>query len=209
MLILGIDPGTATTGYALIRTDEEDYEFGSFKSLGESTMKFKRSLFDKDMCMVDYGLIETERNGYSPDRYAKIYELIEFILKKRKPDVMAIEKIFFANNARTAINVGQAQGVMFLAASHNKVPVVEYAPPTIKKVITGNGRAKKKEVEVSVREILGSREGAKVRINKQRRITKTHIDNAIDAIAISLCHAFHLYDDTLKKHREVMTNGKF
>lgn len=180
-LILGIDPGTTTTGYGFIRL------------IGE-----------KEFEVVDYGLIETERNEYAPARYTKIYhDFVDKLIVKHRPNVMAIEKIFFASNARTAISVGQAQGVMFLAAHKCGLSVVEYAPPTIKKVVTGDGRAKKKDVEAKVREILGS-ESNKVKLDKERRITKTHIDNAVDAIAVALCHAFHLYDNTLKNHEKAV-----
>jgi len=170
MLILGIDPGTATTGYGLIEVGE-DYA--------------KRVLIS----VKDYGLIETEKNGYSPKRYQVIYRTLNTLLEKWIPDYMVIEKIFFATNAKTAIKVGQAQGVMMLAAAFNNIEVAEYAPGTIKKVITGSGRAKKKEVQECVVKILGRFEGGKLGVNKERRITKTHIDNMIDAFAIAMTHA--------------------
>lgn len=174
MLILGVDPGTATTGYGFINITEGDIE------------------------VVDYGLIETEKNGYAPSRYSVIYRVLCTHLAKRKPDVMVIEKIFFANNAKTAIKVGQAQGVMLLSAAHNDIPVAEYAPGTIKKMVTGSGKAKKKEVQEHVKDILGKVEGGKVRENKERRITKTHIDNVFDALALALTHAFKLSEGVVK-----------
>lgn len=168
MLILGVDPGTTTTGYGFV-----DVTSNAIK-------------------VVDYGLIETEKNGYAPRRYDVIYRVLGSLLDLRKPDVMVIEKVFFATNAKTAIAVGQAQGVMLLSAAHNKIPVTEYAPGTIKKMVTGSGRAKKKEVQDHVKEILGTFEGGKVRENKAKRITKTHIDNVFDALALALTHAFKL-----------------
>ena len=88
-----------------------------------------------------------------------------------------MEKVFFATNAKTAIAVGQAQGVLLLAASKTKVRVVEYAPGTIKKIITGDGRAKKKDIQKSIRKMLGNQV-------KSKAHKKTHFDNAADAIKI-------------------------
>ncbi len=158
MLILGIDPGTATTGYGIIKVTN-----GSYK-------------------VIVFGLIETEKNGEPSIRLRKIYLQLNRIIKEQNPDVLAIEKIFFATNAKTAIRVGQAQGVMLLSAAKNKTKVFEYAPGTIKKVITGNGREDKKKVQQSLRKVLG----AKVRSKKGK---KTHFDNSADALAVALCHA--------------------
>lgn len=207
MLILGVDPGTTTTGYGLIEIDFDKQKLDlDIEGDDENTpwiSKYK-SLYD-NCYLVDYGLIETEKNQYAPKKYSKIYnDFVNLLILKHKPDIMAIERIFFASNASTAISVGQAQGVMFLAAHQHGLPVIEYAPPTIKKVVTGNGRAKKKEVEVAIKEILGTIQGAKVKVDKERRITKTHIDNAVDAIAIALCHVFHLHDVSLAKHNEAL-----
>lgn len=164
MLILGLDPGTATTGYGLIKVENSNFFFEEF------------------------GLIETSKDASPESRLAVIYESLNALLDRMKPEVVVIERIFFSNNAKTAIRVGQAQGVMLLSAAQNSIPVVEYAPGTIKKLVAGNGRAKKKEVQIAVRNLLG----AKVRQNKERRITKTHIDNAIDALAVAICHIHHI-----------------
>ena len=109
MLILGIDPGTATTGYGLVRLTEKGNE------------------------VITWGLIETDKNGFKEHRLEKIFEETLALLSLHKPDVFVFEKIFFATNAKTVIAVGQAQGVMLLAASKAKVEVFEYAPGTIKK----------------------------------------------------------------------------
>jgi crossover junction endodeoxyribonuclease RuvC len=95
-----------------------------------------------------------------------------------------MEKVFFATNAKTVIAVGQAQGVLLMAASRAKIKVVEYAPGTIKKTITGNGRANKKDIQKSVRKILGNHV-------KSKKHKKTHFDNAADALAVALTHAYH------------------
>lgn len=162
MLILGIDPGTATTGYGCIHVGESSFEF------------------------VDWGLIETDKNLSPEVRLAAIYESMGVILEKFQPDILAIEKVFFSNNAKTAIRVGQAQGVILLSAANKNIPVIEYAPGTIKKIVAGDGRAKKLQVQESVRKLLG----AKIKENKLKKLTKTHIDNAVDALAIALCHMY-------------------
>ncbi|MEK7550422.1 MAG: crossover junction endodeoxyribonuclease RuvC [Patescibacteria group bacterium] len=160
MLILGIDPGTATTGWGLLETGIKDVGF----------------------MVKGWGLIETHKDGLKENRLDFIYEETLELLKKHSPDVFVIEKIFFATNAKTAIAVGQAQGVLLLAASKSKVLVMEYAPGTIKKMITGSGRANKKEVQQHVRKILGNH-------IKSKAHKKTHFDNAADALAVALTHA--------------------
>ena len=157
MLILGIDPGTATTGYGVVRKSKNKFE------------------------VLEFGLIETDKNGSPGKRLAEIYKKMNLVLRQHKPEVMAIERLFFATNAKTAIRVGQAQGVMLLSAAKAKTEVYEYAPKTIKKVLTGNGHADKKEVQKFVRSFLG----AKVRSKKGK---KTHFDNSADALAVAICH---------------------
>lgn len=165
MLILGIDPGTATTGFGLVNLD------------------------GKGNVVVDWGLIETDKKLLKETRLNFIFEETLRLIKKHKPDVFVLEKIFFATNAKTVIAVGQAQGVMLLAASKEKVKVEEYAPGTIKKMITGSGRANKKEVQIAIRKILGSRV-------KSGAHKKTHFDDAADALAIALTHAFKIGEKT-------------
>lgn len=157
MLVLGIDPGTATTGYGVIEKN------------------------GKGVNVVDWGLIETDKDGSPETRLKSIFEEMLAVLKLHKPDIIAIEKLFFATNAKTAMRVGQAQGVMLLSAACVNTPIVEYAPMSIKKMITGDGRADKKVVQQFVRKFLG----AKVRSAKKKR---THFDNAADGLAVALCH---------------------
>ncbi|OGM03829.1 crossover junction endodeoxyribonuclease RuvC [Candidatus Woesebacteria bacterium RIFCSPHIGHO2_12_FULL_42_9] len=159
MLVLGIDPGTATTGFGVIKKLKTGFE------------------------VIDWGLIETEKNGVTGKRLDIIYSEILELLRKFSPDVLAIEKIFFATNAKTAISIGQAQGVILLAAAKSKVEVSEYAPGTIKKVVAGDGRADKKAMQRALRVHLGAR----IRSKKGK---KTHFDNEADALAIALCHVF-------------------
>ena len=158
MKVLGIDPGTATTGYGLIETSDK----GELKAL-------------------KFDLIETDKKFSPQKRLELIYEEMLYLLEKHKPDVMSIEKIFFATNAKTAIRVGQALGVMLLAASKSKTDVFEYAPGTIKKMVAGNGRADKKDMQKAIRKILGN--GVRSKPKK-----KTHFDNAADGLAVAVCH---------------------
>lgn len=166
---MGIDPGTATTGFGLI------------------------NVTGKKMVVEEFGLIETSKNGSPGKRFIAIYKEMMSLFRNFSPDIMAMERLFFATNAKTAMGVGQAQGVMFLAAAKSNVEVIEYAPGTIKKVVAGNGRADKKEVQKSLRRILG----AKVRSKAHK---KTHFDNAADALAVALCHAYTIKTKGGDKH---------
>jgi crossover junction endodeoxyribonuclease RuvC len=161
MLVLGIDPGTATTGYGLIKVQKTGLN------------------------VLDFGLIETDKNGEPSKRLAVIESKVMRLLKAHNPGVMAVEKLFFATNAKTAMRVGQAQGVILLCAAKKKIKVYEYAPGRIKKTISGDGRADKKKIQSSLRKILG----AGVRSKKKK---KTHFDNEADALAVALCHIIHM-----------------
>lgn len=161
MIILGIDPGTTTTGFGLVK------------------------LIEKEITLIDYGLIETEKNGQMGKRFIRIHELMNEIFKKYNPDVMAIERLFFANNAKTAISVGQAQGIMYYSAEVFGIPVFEYAPGRIKKIISGDGRADKIMVQRAVRKILGARV-------RKKKGEKTHFDNSADALAVAICHIYEI-----------------
>ncbi len=161
MLILGLDPGTATTGFGLIKKE------------------------GKQITSLEFGLIETKKEMSSPKRLISIHQQIKKIIKQHKPDVIAMERLFFAANAKTAMEVGRACGIMIFTAARENLEVFEYAPMTIKKVIAGSGKADKKMVQKAVRKVLG----AKVRSKKNG---KTHFDNAADALAVALCHAYNI-----------------
>lgn len=169
MIILGIDPGTATTGFGCINITDVSAVTG------------------KGLQVIEWGLIETDKSLLKEERLEIIYERTLKLISKFKPDVFVFEKVFFSNNAKTVIAVGQAQGVMLLAARKLNVFVAEYAPGTIKKLITGSGRANKKEVQEHVRRILGN----KVKSEKKK---KTHFDNAADALAIAMTHAMKMVE---------------
>jgi len=165
MKILGIDPGTATTGYGVIKVNK-----------------------NKKLEVLKFDLIETDKNGSPSKRLETIHKEMLQIFKKYKPDVMAIEKLFFAANAKTAIRVGQAQGIMLLAAANNNTEVFEYAPASIKKILTGDGRADKRKIQKHLRILLGN----KIRSRPKK---KTHFDNAADALAVAVCHVMKRGDE--------------
>ena len=130
MKILGIDPGTATTGYGLIEANQDD------------------------LSCLHYGVIVTAANTKDEDRLAIIYSELEDILKEYKPDAVAIEKIFFFKNPKTVIPVSQARGVMLLAITKQNIPIFEFTPLQVKTAVTGYGRAQKKQVQEMVKNLL-------------------------------------------------------
>lgn len=168
MLILGIDPGTATTGFGCINVTDI------------------KEVNGKGLEVIEWGLIETNKELLKEERLEIIFEKTKLLIERFKPDVFVFEKVFFSSNAKTVIAVGQAQGVMLLAARKLNIFVAEYAPGTIKKMITGSGRANKKEVQEHVKKILGDK------VKSDARVKKTHFDNAADALAIAMTHAMKL-----------------
>lgn len=151
MLILGIDPGTAITGYGIIRC------------------------WRGEVKLIDHGSIKTSTNDDSIKRLDLIYQQMLALLRKHKPHALAMESLFFNINAKSALAVGQAMGVIKLAAARKKVEVFEYPPLRIKMELTGNGRAKKRKIQSKVRKVL-----------KLRRLPRpTH---AADALAVAICH---------------------
>ena len=132
MLVLGIDPGTATTGYGLVRETAD----GSF-------------------AVVDFGVILTPAGMPMEKRLLLLYErLIELIILHR-PESGAVEKLFFSRNVTTAIAVGQARGVVMLALAQHGLSVAEYTPMEVKQAITGYGGADKMQIQIMVQAILG------------------------------------------------------
>jgi crossover junction endodeoxyribonuclease RuvC len=151
MRVLGIDPGIATTGYGIIE---------------EENNKLK---------VIDYGCIITEKNKLFQDRLKEIYHGFISIIRKYRPDVIAIEEIFFAKNVKTAISVGHARGVMMLSAINEGVGISEYTPLQVKIAVVGYGRAEKYQVQDMLKTIF-----------KLKIIPKP--DDAADALAIAYCH---------------------
>lgn len=130
MLVLGIDPGTAITGYGLVK--------------GE----------DDDLTLVAYGAITTSSDRTMPERLQHIYRELTALIQDRQPMAVAVEELFFSKNVRTALSVGQARGVALLAAANAGLPVHEYTPLQVKQAIAGYGRATKDQVQQMVRMLL-------------------------------------------------------
>ena len=118
----------------------------------------------------------TEAKQSFPLRLEKIYEELSQIIEEYKPDAMSIEELFFNNNAKTAINVAQARGVILITARINKIPTYEYTPLQVKQAVTGYGRADKIQVQKMVKTILGVEKLPK-------------LDDTTDSMAAAICHA--------------------
>ena len=130
MIILGLDPGTATTGYGVIRV------------LGN---RFQ---------MLEYGIISTPAKTPMEKRLEMIYDNLQELLQKWQPDQAAVEELFFNQNITTAITVGQARGVLLLCCAQNNVPLAEYTPLQVKQALVGYGRADKKQIQQMVKMFL-------------------------------------------------------
>lgn len=138
MRILGLDPGTATTGFGVIKIKK-----------GDAKQKLE---------LIDYGTIKTEANSYMPARLREIYLQIRKLIKKYKPHKVALESLFFFKNQKTVMTVSQARGVIMMACQSMKVPVVEYPPLKVKNILCQNGRADKKEMQAKIKKILKLKE---------------------------------------------------
>lgn len=150
MRILGIDPGLATTGWAVLDFDT-----------------------DSNPTIVDYGCILTEKGLTVSQRLSEIYDDLNELIKVHNPDYAGIETLLFCNNAKTAIAVGEARGVVLLSLEKHAIPIREFTPLQVKNSITGYGKADKKQVQENVRIICGLKEIPKP-------------DDAADAIAIAI-----------------------
>jgi len=159
MVILGIDPGTATTGWGIIEA---------------RTPKNKNSL----VC-IDYGCIKTSPSATPGDRLMTINSELNQLIGKYQPKVLAIEKLFFFKNLKTAMPVSQAKGVILMTAAKNGISAVEFTPPQVKMAMVGYGRAEKIQIQRIVKSIL-----------RLKEIPKP--DDAADALAIAISCAYFL-----------------
>ena len=151
MLVLGIDPGTAITGYGLVREDDEG------------------------LALVECGVITTPAGQPLPQRLQTIYHGLAAIIGQYQPDQVAVEELFFSRNVRTALSVGQARGVVLLAAAEAGLPLHEYKPLEVKQAIAGYGGADKRQVQEMVRMLL-----------QLEQVPEP--DDAADAVAVAVCH---------------------
>lgn len=152
MLVLGIDPGIATTGYGVVGEDAQG-----------------------DVVLVAYGAVETRPGQAMPERLKVLYTEITSLLRQHEPESVAVEQLFFGRNVTTAISVGQARGVVLLAAAQAGLSVYEYKPAEVKQALSGYGNADKRQMQEMVRLLLHL----------------DHIprpDDAADAVAVAVCH---------------------
>lgn len=152
MIILGIDPGYAIVGYGVLK-----YEGNRFT-------------------IVEYGAITTPAGMPFEKRLSLIYQGLNEIMDRTKPEAMSIEKLFYNNNAKTVIDVAQARGVTILAAENHGLKIQEFTPLQVKQSVVGYGRAEKKQVQEMTRMIL-----------KLDKIPKP--DDTADALAMAICYA--------------------
>ena len=150
MRILGIDPGLATLGYGVIETRK------------------------KDISCVTFGTIKTPQDTLMGKRLRQIERDLLALIKEFQPEIACIETLFFFMNQKTIIQIGQVHGILALTFFKRKIPIAYYPPLKIKNVLTGNGRAKKPEVQQRVGEFL--------------RMKKPTQDDAADALAVAICH---------------------
>lgn len=151
-VILGIDPGLADTGFGVIE-----------ESAGQ-------------LRCLTYGSIKTKKGLSLSARIMELEKELDKIIKKYQPDLAGVEQLFFCNNAKTALLVGQARGVVLLTLAKNKLPLLEFTPLQVKQAITGYGSADKKQIQQMVKLILSLKEIPRP-------------DDAADALAIAICGA--------------------
>jgi len=151
MRILGIDPGYAIMGWGVL-----DYKGNHFS-------------------VVDYGAVTTDAGTEMPLRLQHLYTELSAVIARYQPEEAAIEELFFNNNAKTVIHVGEARGVAVLACVNGGLTVSEYTPLQIKQALVGYGRADKKQIQAMVKAILNLSEVPKP-------------DDTADAVAAAICH---------------------
>lgn len=161
MIILGIDPGTNITGYGIIK-------------------------YEKNTCRkIASGIIRLPSSKPISARLKIIYEELNNLMRKFKPDEFAIETAFYGKNVQSAMKIGYARGVSILAAVHNEIPTSEYSPREVKKSVVGKGAASKEQVSYMIKSLLSIRvDGIKT--------------DETDALAIALCHAFRMKNPVKK-----------
>jgi crossover junction endodeoxyribonuclease RuvC len=152
MIVLGLDPGVATTGYGVL------------------------SYIGSKFTLLDYGIIKTLPKTPFSTRLKEISDQLSDIIITHKPETIAIEDLFFTNNAKTAIAVAQARGVLILTSEQHNIKTHGYTPPQVKSSVCGYGKAEKKQVQYMVQKILN-----------MNKIPKP--DDAADALAIAICHS--------------------
>lgn len=172
--ILGLDPGLAILGFGTICYQVE--EFSTINTSNAHTLATK--VVNKSISLIDFGVIKTTANLEMGKRLCIIYEDLNTLMEQWKPDLVAIEKLFFYRMASTIV-VAQARGVMMLVLAQHNIPFVEFTPAQIKQALTGWGNADKHEVQEAVAREL-------------ELDYIPHPDDAADALAVALTASFQL-----------------
>jgi crossover junction endodeoxyribonuclease RuvC len=165
MRVFGIDCGTECTGFGVVESDETSR--------------------DPELCWLGAGGIRLVKKDSTAQRLAMVYAQLTALIELHRPDVVAIEEVFYSVNAKSALKLGQVRGVALLAAANAGLPVAEYAPLKIKSTVTGYGLAQKEQVQFMVARLL-------------------HLDaapepaDAADALAIAICHIHHAQTSALQ-----------
>jgi len=154
MRVLGIDPGSETTGWGVIEGEARRYR------------------------AVDFGTVKASPRVSFAARLLKISDGVEELLERFRPDVCAVEEMFFAANVKTALKLGQVRGVILVAAERARIEIAEYAPRLVKQTVVGYGAAEKHQVQEMVRVLLSL-----------KAIPQPH--DASDALALAICHFHH------------------
>ena len=162
MLVLGIDPGTAICGWGVVRQEGSRIQ------------------------AVDYGAVQTSATLATADRLAVLYNGVDALIKQYRPEVVGVEQLFFNKNVSTAMTVGQARGVILLAAALNGARVLECTPLQVKQAVVGYGKATKEQVIYMTQKLLCLP-------------AKPHPDDVADALAVAICTA---HTGTLGRLRE-------
>ena len=163
MIILGVDPGSVITGYAIIKKDGP-----------------------KNLEVLDFGCIVTDKLATTGERLKKIHKEILKLIEKNKPQLMSIERLFFFKNLKTVMPVSQTKGVILLAAEEKKVSVVEFTPLQVKMAIAGYGRAEKKQVQKMIEKTLNLE-----KFDFKKNFRKK--DDAFDALGLAICGAIKCF----------------
>ena len=150
MFILGIDPGKAKLGWGVVEAGNNDLK------------------------CIDYGVIETSKELGDPERLKIIFNEMNSLIRRFKPDALAVETLYFFKNRKTAMGVAQSRGVVLLAGAKKKLSLYEFTPLQAKMAITGYGRAEKKQVQEMVKKLLYMKDIPKP-------------DDAADALAMAIC----------------------
>lgn len=169
MIILGVDPGSAITGYAIVKKQKV--------SSGSS---------DPAIRVIDFGCITTDTFLTTGERLQKIHKEIIKLIEKHDPHIMSVETLFFFKNLKTVMPVSQARGVILLAAAEKKLPVLEFTPLQMKMAISGYGRAEKKQVQKMIKETVDISSFDLKKNNRKK-------DDAFDAIGMAICAAIRNY----------------